>query len=446
MATYYGPNSSLYNKPRLARTILPRSLYGRSAPYGTGGVTHPLGINSGVRGSLAGISSGSSSSSSGYPAFADSYSELLNMLASRRQSDLGMLKGNLTGREEAIRQLYAGQNPLIEANYGKAIKESAAVNDAVLNQLKGEGSAAKADLLSRLSLINAPGAATDKATGDLSQYYSGLGGANYAMDQGDVQRLIGRQAEEKEYAQKQPAIVAQELEAQYAQDVADLLAAYSEQEFGIRQDQASARNEYTMNKFEYETGQKQQEQERLDKVKEDAVNRYWENYWKRQELLQRRWEIAVASRDKKAANKIKVQMEREKAQAQQTVAGIRSATTIEAANIAAGARVESANIAASAKTQGGAKAPNSAALERARKNALAAVLRPDGLVRYLVKYGDTVVMKKINAAIRAAGIDPTSNAGKNIFNYVMSTISGREIVGGNGTYVRPGKRKPKKGK
>jgi len=365
---------------------------------------------------MSGVSSTTASgSASDYPAFVDPSQSLLAQLAANRQSDMALLQSTLKGRESAIADLYSKAGAPLEANYNQAIKESSAVNDAVANQLKAAGTSGVADLNSKLSLINAPGAAVAGANSDVSNYYSGLGGANYAMDAGDVQRLIGRKAEELTNLQKQPGIINQQLESQYAQELTDLMRQYRDQEFGLQQSSIGSKAEYDMQKFQYEAGKKS-----------DAEQLYWDNYWKQRDEAEQRWEVQQSLGQKKAAAATQAAIKKLDDQAKVDVANIRAGATVASAETRAGATVTAAQIAANAKGKPGQV--TNAQINSAKKSALAAVMRPDGQLRWNVRYGDTVVIAKINAAIKAQGINPNSPQGKAIRSYVLSTISGRTII------------------
>lgn len=415
------------------RWVNPTHPAGWQQIYGTRGITStPDGGRSVVSGGSASAVPNATDASSSpgydpYPGFYDPYTQMLSQLAGLKDQSLSQLRSNLTGRESAINKLYADQVPLVEKNYTTAENAAAATNDAVHNALQDESGTAKSDLLSKLAVVNGPQGANDKAVKDVTSYYSGLGNANYAMDAGDVQRLIGRLAEEKDYLSKQPGIIASQLESAYQQDVTDVLKQYMSQSMDIQGQEGQAKSDYAMSKFGYEQGQK----DKITAAKTNAEQLYWDNYWKKRDLEERRWEVAKASGDKKAQLQAQASMKALDNQAKLDVANIRAGATISAASIRADATVTAASTRA-----GTPKPPTAAQLEKAKQSALRTVMRPDGLVRYIVKYGEKTVLNKINSSIRASGINPNSPQGKAIRAYVYSQISGQRVFGG-GTYVKP---------
>lgn len=444
----YPPNPwSLYKPPKPKkkpsdgwRLISASRGTGRAPGFGGGGAAQFVANMINRTGGYGNSSSSSDSSSSGtgfdpYPAYNDPYGSMLSQLAALRDSQIAQLRGDLTGREAAIKKLYADQVPLVEGNYNQAIKESAATQDAVHNVLTAEGGNAKADLLSKLSSLGAPQGATDAASNSVGSYYSGLAGANYAMDAGDVQRLIGRLSEEKTYLAKQPGIIAADLESQYQAAVADVLNQYAQQQMDISQQQASALNDYNQSKFQYEQDAKQQQ---IDNQK--AVEAaYWDNYWKKQDLLERKYEIAVASKDKRAQLQAQKDMKNMAAQAQVDVANIRAGASVSSAQTRANATVTAASIRANATRAGSAsgkdtwQTPGSAKRGRVITAVKNAILRPDGRMRtwnidtripsQRARYNSTVIAH-VNAALRAQGVDPNSPAGRQLRNQILSEVSG----------------------
>ena len=255
-----------------------------------------------------------------YPDFynyTDPYGSLLTDLAAARDKALAGLKADLEGRTTAVQGIVNSERSPLNANYAQAIQEAAAVNDAVANRLGVQSTEGQKSLMDRLALI---GADPNAATADLSKYYSGLGGANYAMDSGDVQRLIGRKAEENTLLDKQPLLVRQQLEQGYAKDIADLLDSYSGQELSLKTNQAQDKAAYDKAKFDYSV---QQANTAAD-TKAAKEKTYWDNYWNKQNLLFRKWQTNIASGDKKAADATRKQIAELQRQSQIDIANIRA--------------------------------------------------------------------------------------------------------------------------
>jgi len=365
-----------------------------------------------------------------------------------KDEQLAQLRANLEGRSAAASKLYGDAVAPMRANYAHAEQAAAAVNEAVANRLKKQGTEAGQSLLERLALINAPGSAVEPVTKEVADYYSGAGGANYAGNTGDIQTLIGRSAEEEAWLNKQPAIVRQQLEQQFAADQADLMSEFLDRQFELTQQGLSERDAYDQAHWEFTQGKAEQTKaEKAQKAKDDE-DRYWENYWKKQDLLQRQWEIKVASGDKKAANKLKAELEANKIQAQKDIASIRADATVTSAATRADATVTAADIRAQASKEAKAanqnKPPSSADRNRALKAAYSAVIRPDGQVRYDAGMGGKArAVTLINQALQAAGIAPNSPAGKAIRQDILNRMRGRVIAGSEGP-TQNGKTKSKK--
>jgi len=399
----------------------------------SGGVGAPSVVNRLLGNSAAAGGVGADTSQyDPYPSYNDPFSGMLANLARQEALAEGQLKGNLVGREAAIKKLYADQVPLVDANYNQAIKESAAVNDAVANQLHSQGDATNADLLSRLAGINAPQGATDQAAQQVKDYYGGLSNANYAMDAGDVQRLIGALSEAQNYLAKQPGVIAQQLESEYAQAIAQLKSDYMSQSTDLQGQQASGLNDYNLQKFGYEQDQKSKQADAKAKIAQDAEDRYWDNYWKQRDYQQKRYELAVATNNKKMQLAAQAEMKRLDRQKDVDLAKIRSntqiatnANTVNQSNInnQRTTQTSAANNAANNAAKG-KKVVTGATVVKAKQASLNAVFNGtfvrDGIVN------DGNVQAKVNNQLRAYGIDPYSTQGTAIRKWVFSQLNGKK--------------------
>lgn len=389
-----------------------------------------------------------------YP-YKDYYGDILTQLASLRDAQLAGLKSDLEGRNNAVQGIVDAQRAPLNSNYSTAIQEAAAVNDAVANRLNAQGGAATTDLKSQLAAL---GQDPNAATADLSKYYSGLGGANYAMDSGDVQRLIGRQAEENTLLNKQPDILrGQNLQA-YTKDASDILTQDMQSELGIKQSQAQDRQAYDQAKFQYDSG--------VAKSKQDQINQniqaYNDNYWKNQDLLFKKWQTQIATGDKKAADATRKQIAQMQIKAQTDIANIKANTSTTNAY-----KLKNVNINGHAATfdpstgtyhytnggvipqsvldtwakkagkgSGGSSGGGSASnVSRGRvyNAALNAVVDPKtGLIRSGVNptgyNADWTMTRIVNNILKSYGVNPQTAQGRSIISAVLAQANGRKFA------------------
>jgi hypothetical protein len=377
-----------------------------------------------VSGTGSGTTTTPGSTDPSYPGFNDFYGDLLSQLASMRDSSLAQLKANMEGRYGADKQLIDASYDPLRQNYNTAIAESQSVNDSVANRLAQQGGSATDALTAKLNQLSAPGAVTAQSADALKGYYGGLSNANYAMDSGDTQRLIGRLSEEEQVLNKMPLQVRQELEAQYGSDAAQVLSDYMQQSFGLKQSQGEARSQYEQDRFNFQ-------QEQKDKAAAKAASDeqlYWDNYYKDQDLRFKRWQTQIASGDKRAADKTRKEIADAKNQSAIDVANIRAGATVTAANTRASATVTAANTRAGAKGSG-----TNVNQDRAYKAALNAIIDPKtGLIRRGVNpYGynaELTMQGSINDTLRGLGIDPFSPKGTAIRRSVMRQANNRKFA------------------
>lgn len=364
-----------------------------------------------------------------YP-YNDYYAGLLTKLASMRDLALGNLSTDLTNRTQNVNSLVNASRDPLNQNYSRATQEAAAVNDAVSNRLNAQGGTAVGDLRSQLANLNQDPTA---ATQNLSNYYSGSSGANYAMDSGDVQRLIGRRAEENTLLDKTPGLMAGQMQTDYANNQGGIIKNYLDQAFNVAGQGADAEAQYQKDKFSFIQDQKQNA---LAATKaEETV--YWDNYWKKQDLNFRKWQTQIASGDRKAANATRKEIENQRVQSAQDIANIRAGATQAAAETRAGATVTAANIraktaaetAAAAKATAKSKAGSNINKQRAYKAALDAVVNPKtGVLANGINpagfNSDWTITRIINGVLKSYGISPQSPQGKSVVSAVHAQAAG----------------------
>lgn len=393
----------------------------------------------------------------GFYPYNDYYGSLLTKLASMRDLALSGIKTDLEGRTKAVQGIVDASRAPLNSNYSTAIQEAAAVNDAVANRLGTQGTGGTEDLRSKLASL---GQDPNAATADLSKYYSGLGGANYAMDSGDVQRLIGRQAEENTLLNKQPLLVGQQLNQDYSKEQGDIINEFLGKSFDLSQAGAEDRANYDKAKFDF---QQTQASNALDQSNK-AESLYWDNYWKKQDMLFRKWQTNIASHDKAGADETRKQIAAAQRQAQIDIANIRAKTAsykadqpkpMKNANINGHAATYDPNTGTyyysgtqnpvpqsvldtwskKAAGKGSKNAPSNVNRSRAYTASLNAVIDPKtGILRSGINpsgyNADWTMTRIINQTLKGFGINPDTPQGRSIKASVMSQASGRRFSGG----------------
>jgi hypothetical protein len=367
-----------------------------------------------------------------YPAYQDYYSGLLTKLAHMRDLSLAGLQADLQRRTANVQSIVDQSRGPLNQSYSTAIQEAAAVNDAVANRLGSQGTSAVNDLRSQLASL---GQDPTAATQNLSKYYSGVGGANYAMDAGDIQRLIGRQAEENTLLNKQPLIASTAMNADYANNEGQIIQDYLQNALDLGGKSVEARSAYDAGKFNYQTDQAKIATDTSQK----AQDTYWNNYWNKQNILFKRWQTQIASGDKKAANATKKQIDAAQRQSAIDIANIRAGATTSAAETRAAATKAAAATRAAATTKvAGIRAKKTAATSninksRAYQAALKAVIDPktNHIVRGVNPTGynsDWTMTRIVHTTLKSFGINPQTPQGKAITNSVLAQASGHHFA------------------
>lgn len=362
---------------------------------------------------------------SGFYPYHDYYSGLLSQLGSMRDAALAGLKSALAARTANVGDIVNAARTPLTGDYNNAINSAAAVNDAVANRLAAQGTGATEDLRSKLAALNQDPTA---AVTDLAKYYQGLGGANYAMDSGDVQRLIGNKAEALALLDKQPGIIGQQMSQDYSKGVSGILGDYIDKAFGLSQSGIQDRQAYDKAAFDYKT---QQAATATDQKNTD-IQTYWDNYWKRQDILFRKWQTQIASGDKAAANETKKQLEASKRQAAIDVANIRAGATVTSAQTRAAATKSAAATRAAATKAGKGTAASNINRQRAYTAALNSVIDPKtGVIRAGVNptgyNADWTMTRIVHSVLKTYGINPATPQGRSILASVMSQANGRSF-------------------
>jgi len=371
----------------------------------------------------------------GFPAYRDRVPDLLSALAASRDREIGSLRSQLEGRSAAIAQLYAGAGAPLEANYNKAIQESSAVNEAVANRLHQEGEAGVQSLTAKLAQI---GASNTPISSDIQQVYRGAEGANYAMDAGDIQRLISRLAEEKTRIAEEPANVRRQLESEFNQTVAEIMQDYLAQEADIRSSGIDSEEEYRMAKFQFDQEQKAAQEERLQQLEDQRLEWFKARQEERmaqralaskaeQRALERRWEIE----DKNAERQF--QLQRDAIQHGYDVADAKLDAQL--------------NPPKSSQPKASKPGPRGANSQATRSQALTAakqaVFDSKGRLRqkiYTSRDVDGNIQSIVNAVLQANGISPWSKEGTSIRKAIFALANNQKVPGG--TYKQPGYTKP----
>jgi hypothetical protein len=387
----------------------------------------------------------------GFYPFNDYYGNLLAKLASIKSSiDSGLNTGIETRSKNVQGIVDASRNPL-NASYSTAIQEAAAVNDAVANRLNSQGGTATEDLRSKLASL---GQDPTAATADLSKYYAGTSGANYATDSGDVQRLIGRKAEENALLDKTPAIMRAQMEGDLATNQASVNNEYLQQAFGLAGQSADARSAYDQAKFSFDQAKLQTAQD----TETASEKLYWDNYWAKQDNLLKRWQTNIASGDKKAANATKKQIEAAQRQSAKDIATIRAnasttaaSTRADATTASAATRAQATKDAAAIRAAATKAASDKAAAakkgassninqQRALQAAINAVIitnpktKASVISRNINPAGynaDWTMTRAINDVLKSYGINPATAQGRNMLSAVLTRANGLPFAAKN---------------
>jgi hypothetical protein len=380
---------------------------------------------------------------------------LLSALAARQAAEEQAARARVGQVMESLKPIYAQTGQELDKNYGTAISAQSAVNDAVANRLGIEGGDAASKLAGRLDLIGA-GQSNPELVQQLKDAYTGGSAANYAMDVGDVNRLITRLSEEHQVLSKRPEADRMELEAQAASDIQDIQDKFEAQRADIEAkaeqysyEDKQAIYEDNQKRAEYIQGVKDKIQERADAA---AAKRTQEeefyatlNDRNKQKALDRKWKREDAAA--KYQNQIDLANARYAASRQ--TAADRQAW--EADKMAAQHTLDLETKAAPtyADTHPNAKPKNTPAAKdpyspanraRATKMAQAAIMNPKGLIKYPAQKNnpgniDLWMQRQINAQLLAAGIDPNSAAGKSIRRAVMASADGHAVNGQSSGYT-----------
>ena len=403
---------------------------------------------------VGGSSTGGGSTGSGnYPTDGPSFpsvpgmqdfGSLLSALAGRRAAAEGQARAGIAQMIANIRKAYADTLPALKNNYGTAIQESQAVNDAVANRLAAQGAGANQQLAAKLAQIGA------NPTGELTQqtldYYKGLGGANYAMDEGDVQRLVGRLSEEQAAIPKMQIQAEQQAQAQLAQMLMDIADKYDQQQMDLQGQQSDAQSAHDQAVYEDQwrrmqwlqdqqdkaEAARQQELDRIAAQREAAMatananrQKQLDRQFKAQQAkAQRDYELALAKAKYEASAKSQEDKQAFDAEQARIDREFKASQNALDRNAKGGKGGKSGSGGSSGDT---VDTPGSAKRARAYKAAWNAIVRPDGQVRYTARYGDQAVNNAINAALRANGVNPNSPAGRQIRSGIKQQIRGRRV-------------------
>ena len=310
------------------------------------------------------------------------------------------------------------------------------------NRLQAEGTAAGGDLLAKLAAINAPGAATQAVSGDVAKYYAGAGGANYAKDAGDIERLLTRKSEELTLNAKQPAIIRQQLESQFGSDVADLMMQYMQDQQDIQSQGADFANTKAMWQYEQKqqhesdvAAQAQKEQDRLDAL-------YTANEDRKSKERMLKWSLYSKAQQTKASLSWKAQDAADKRQHDIDMANLQfEIDGNDERRKAAIARAEGDYKQAHGQGTGGSKASGSNVnTQRISTAARDSIIDPEtGKIRAGISnsgYNSELSMQRtINDVLWTYNIDPNSKQGTAIRKSVMGQAGGRTFNSGPGKYT-----------
>lgn len=371
----------------------------------------------------------------GFYPFNDYYGNLLTQLASMRDLAMSGLSSDAATRiKNSQAAIDASRGPLNQ-NYSRAEQEAAAVNDAVANRLHDQGTNATTDLRSQLAAL---GQDPTAATAALGNTYSGTVGANYALDSGDVQRLIGRQAEENTLLNKQGPLQAAQINSDLAQSQGGIISDYLDKAFQLKGQSADAHTAYDQAKQQFDTTQSGIAADRADK----AEQLYWDNYWQKQSILFKKWQTQIASQDKKGAQQTQKEIANLKASSAADVANIRANASAYTADTSANAKVTAAGISAEARKAAATTAANkkkaassNVSKQRAYQAALKAIIDPktNTLVSAVNPTGynsDWTITRIVNNTLKSFGISPQSPQGRSVVASILAQASGHKFSPG----------------
>lgn len=390
------------------------------------------------------------------PSTMGSVDPFLASLARDRDAQLGRIRGNFQGFTSELQGALAALIPGFGQIYDRAEASAAATNKAVADRLGVSGEQAQADLGAKTAQINAPGTAPQ----DLGQLYKGAAGAGFAYGAADVERLNEEGAAAELFASKMPFITGLE----GARVAGQLMS-------GVEEDYRTQNTNYLKEKMQQDREDKRYREEVEREERQRLEDRQFEQAQARAAQRQREKEfmltlMADATEAQRKAAEKRLEREWDKEDAQ-----IKRQHDIEMANLradnsytnAAAGRAESRAQAdkaredqqafqagENAKARAAAKAkqndpnkPVSVAqwmVEDARRSVLRTTNKNQRkfsedilpMLRSSPGQSDGIINGAINASLRASGINPNSQQGKNIRRRILKAAHGTKWIDSKG--------------